>query len=300
MVSITKIANVLFLLIGSLGINLAHKLEGLSFNPPFNEIDSGGSRMVPNWKSSGATLVSNNFVRLTPDRQSKKGALWSRKPLGVNSFSAIMKFRISGQAKTFFGDGIAVWITHHSYYTEGDLHGSLEKFVGIGIIFDTFKNTESLAAHRDVTILINDGEKTWEMMTEDVQGCNMNVRYHNERADFSALDASRAQFIVSDTSLKVMVDAKNTGEWMQCATLDKLGLPPGWIKDAYIGITASTGQLADNHDVIALETDSEQTQDTTVAVSHIGNGPLEFNPAIASTEMDKRYFFSSRSITSHS
>ncbi len=45
------------------------------------------------------------------------------------------------------------------YYTEGNLHGYQENFVGIGIIFDTFKNTENIAAHRDVTVLINDGEK---------------------------------------------------------------------------------------------------------------------------------------------
>jgi len=114
------------------------------------------------------------------------------------------------------------------------------------------------------------------------------VRYHNERADFSALDASRAQFVVTDSTLKVMVDAKNTGDWVHCATLDNLGLPAGWVKDAYIGLTATTGQLADNHDVIAFETDSEQTQDPTVAATHIANGLVEFNPAVAAGEMDKR------------
>lgn len=277
-------------LLSALVVSLAGgtKLDAQSFAPPFNEVDSSGNRMVRNWKTSGATMVSTNFVRLTPDRQSKKGAVWSRKPLGVDSFSSVLKFRISGQAKTFFGDGIALWITHNSYYSEGDLHGSEEKFLGIGVIFDTFKNTESLAAHRDVTILVNDGEKTWEMMTEDVQGCNMNVRYHNERADFSALDASRAQIIATEKTLKVMVDAKNSGEWVECVVLDKLGLPAGWIKDAYIGITASTGQLADNHDVIALETDSEQTQVTTTSDNHVGKPVLVFDPSQTSQEMDVR------------
>jgi len=47
---------------------------------------------------------------LTPDRQSKKGALWSKKALGVSEFSAIVKFRISGQGKNFFGDGIGLWM----------------------------------------------------------------------------------------------------------------------------------------------------------------------------------------------
>jgi len=122
-------ALVAFLLVA---LGEAAHLETLSFEPPFNEVDSGGVRMVKNWKSAGSTMVSQNFVRLTPDRQSKKGSLWSRRPLGVDSFSAILKFRISGQAKTFFGDGVALWITNHSYYTEGDLHGCAEKFLGIG------------------------------------------------------------------------------------------------------------------------------------------------------------------------
>lgn len=143
--------------------------------------------------------MNNNFIRLTPDRQSKKGALWSKKSVSVPSLSSILKFRISGQGKTFFGDGIGFWIVQQSYYSEGSLHGFQERFVGIGIIFDTFKNTENLAKHRDVTVLINDGTKTYEMMTETVLGCNTNVRYHAERADFSVLDSSRAQINVNET-----------------------------------------------------------------------------------------------------
>ena len=39
----------------------------------------------------------------------------------------------------------------------------------MGVVFDTFRNTENIQAHRDVTVLVNDGEKTWGMMTADVQ-----------------------------------------------------------------------------------------------------------------------------------
>jgi mannose-binding lectin 2 len=172
----------------------AEQLDYHTFQPPFAEVDNSGERLASqHWKSSGETVVNNNFIRLTPDRQSKKGALWSRKALGVDSFSTILKFRISGQGKNFFGDGIGFWITQQGYYTEGSIHGSEEKFTGIGIIFDTYKNTDNLAAHRDVTVLINDGQKTYELMTKDVQGCNTNFRYHADRADFSVTDATRAK-----------------------------------------------------------------------------------------------------------
>ena len=62
--------------------------------------------------------------------QSKKGALWSREPLSVPSFSSIIKFRISGKGKNFFGDGIAIWFVQQSFYEEGELHGFQEQFIG--------------------------------------------------------------------------------------------------------------------------------------------------------------------------
>ena len=55
-----------------------------------------------------------------------------------------------------------------------------------------------MSAHRDVTILINDGEKTFEVMTEDINGCNTNLRYHAERADFSVLDAARMKVVIAN------------------------------------------------------------------------------------------------------
>ena len=73
-------------------------INDLSFEPPFEQYDFTGSKLVnSNWKNHGTTVVNKNFVRLTPDRQSKKGALWSRSPLSTESLHAILKFRISGQ-----------------------------------------------------------------------------------------------------------------------------------------------------------------------------------------------------------
>eukprot|EP01038_Epipyxis_sp_PR26KG_P011075 gene11075-14869_t len=234
------------------------QLDYHSFQPPFDEVDVSGFR-IPNmhWRTGGTTVVNSNFVRLTPDRQSKIGSLWSRRALGVPSFSAILKFRISGQGKNFFGDGIGMWIVQQGYYGRGDVHGFQESFIGIGIIFDTFKNTENLSAHRDVTLLINDGEKTYEMMTTDVKGCNANFRYHNERADFSVTDASRAKIVINDTSLSIMIDAKNIDVWEECVTVNDIGLPHQWLLESHIGFTATTGQLADNHDLISFKSFSD-------------------------------------------
>ena len=235
------------------------KIQDLSFEGPFTEIDYSGDRMVSRmWRTMGSTVVNNNFVRLTNDRQSKKGALWSRRPLGVSKMSAILKFRISGKGREFFGDGLALWIVTQGYYVEGDVHGFTDSFTGIGIVFDTFKNVESLDNHRDITVLINNGEKTFKMMTKEVQGCNINVRYHTERADFNAEESqSRAKFLLTENSIDLFIDAKNSGEWTRCVSINDLKMPFEWLQHSHIGISASTGQLADNHDVISLLTYSD-------------------------------------------
>ena len=91
-------------------------------------------------------------------------------------------------------------------------------------------------------------------MTKEVKGCNTNMRYHAERADFSVTDASRVKIIINGTSLVVAIDGKNTGAFTDCVSLNDLDIPGGadWLKSAYIGVTATTGQLADNHDIISL------------------------------------------------
>ena len=34
---------------------------------------------IPDWDIMGHTVVADDFIRLTPDRQSKRGALWNTK-----------------------------------------------------------------------------------------------------------------------------------------------------------------------------------------------------------------------------
>ena len=125
------------------------RLDGLSFQGPFKSVDSKGQRQVSNgWRVSGSTVVNQNFVRLTPDRQSKRGALWSVGSINTPKLGGILKFRISGQGSQFFGDGIALWITSDAAWREGEFHGTQERFNGVAVIMDTFKNLEYAFAHR--------------------------------------------------------------------------------------------------------------------------------------------------------
>lgn len=51
-----------------------------------------------------------------------------------------------------------------------------------------------------------------------------------------------------------MIDARSTGTWVDCADIPNLPLQAHWSRSAYVAMTASTGDLADNHDVLGLST----------------------------------------------
>lgn len=54
-----------------------------SFGGPFTTLDHTGARTLTNYEVAGHAKVHNSFVRLTPDRQSKRGFVWGEAPLGT-------------------------------------------------------------------------------------------------------------------------------------------------------------------------------------------------------------------------
>lgn len=37
----------------------------------------GAGITIPDWDFLGSTIITNNYIRLTPDEQSKQGAIWN-------------------------------------------------------------------------------------------------------------------------------------------------------------------------------------------------------------------------------
>jgi hypothetical protein len=136
------------------------ELSEHSFAGPFTTFDREGLRVVPSWSHGGSAVVNEHFVRLTPDRQSKSGWLWSSTPMLADAWSATLRFRVSGQGKSLFGDGVALWFTRDRAFVPGPLHGHAAAFEGFAVIFDTYVNAGGgvgAGAHRDVALLSSDG-----------------------------------------------------------------------------------------------------------------------------------------------
>ena len=74
----------------------------------------GRGAAIPNWDFGGSTVVTSTEVRLTPDRQSRRGWLWNTQPNNMLAWEIELEFKVHGQGKHTFGDGFALWYTQQT------------------------------------------------------------------------------------------------------------------------------------------------------------------------------------------
>uniref|UniRef100_T1H0B7 L-type lectin-like domain-containing protein n=1 Tax=Megaselia scalaris TaxID=36166 RepID=T1H0B7_MEGSC len=104
------------------------------------ELDAGQSyvsrdhsltRPYPNvgklWDFSGHTMITNNYVRLTPDLQSKSGAIWNTSPIMTKNWELQVTFKVHGKGTELFGDGFALWYAQERMM-DGPVFGSKDYF----------------------------------------------------------------------------------------------------------------------------------------------------------------------------
>lgn len=75
------------------------------------------------WNLMGNAMVMTQYIRLTPDMQSKQGALWNRVPCFLRDWELQVHFKIHGQGKkNLHGDGLAIWYTKDRMQPGNDGH----------------------------------------------------------------------------------------------------------------------------------------------------------------------------------
>jgi len=84
-------------------------------------------------------------------------------------------------------------------------------------------------------------------------------------------------------TLTVKLDPKSNGMFSECVTTYSVPISGEWYKKLYLGITASTGQLADNHDIIAVVTtegDAVAPEKTQIVTPELSTGNPQIDAAI--------------------
>ncbi|XP_066255407.1 protein ERGIC-53 [Euwallacea similis] len=217
-----------------------------SFKPPYLAQRDGS---VPFWEYGGNAIASSENVRLAPSLKSQKGAIWTKNPLVFEFWEVDVAFRISGRGR-IGADGLALWYTQNKGAYDGDVFGSSDQWNGLGIFFDSFDNDNK---HNNPYIyaVLNDGTRLFDHQndgtTQQLAGCLRDFR--------NKPFPTRVRVNYHLNVLTLMFHngmSNNDQDFEMCFRVENVVLP----KNGYFGVSAATGGLADDHDVIHFLTSS--------------------------------------------
>ncbi|KAJ5914215.1 hypothetical protein N7504_003098 [Penicillium tannophilum] len=201
----------------------------------------------------GDTVIrADKYIRLTADRPSQQGWIYSRVPLTATNWQIELEFEIHGNGN-LHGDGFALWLTKQRA-TQGPVFGSTDRFEGLGIFFDTYKNNRPGVSFPYVMAMMGDGETTYDQAHDgkanELAGCSA-------RGLRNAPVPTKARLTYfQDKSLSLELQYKTEDTWVECFNLNAEDSNIAIPSVAYLGLSAETGELSDNHDIISLKAEN--------------------------------------------
>ncbi|KAK3634035.1 hypothetical protein LTR56_015503 [Elasticomyces elasticus] len=206
------------------------------------------SDMQSRWFDFGGSTVirADQYIRLTGQHPSQAGWIFSRVPLTATNWEIEVEFGVHG-TNNLFGDGMAMWVTKDRAQ-QGTVFGMKDKFEGLGLFFDTYKNNRPGVVFPYIMAMVGDGQTSYDQANDgkanELAGCSVRgIR----NADFNT-KAKITYF--QDKQLTVDIMYKKEDEWTRCFEVPNVKLP----SVTYLGFSAETGELSDNHDLYKVET----------------------------------------------
>nr|XP_004611574.1 unnamed protein product [Sorex araneus] len=171
-----------------------------------------GSSAMPLWDFQGSTMLTSQYVRLTPDERSKEGSIWNRQPCFLKDWEMHVHFKVHGTGKkNLHGDGIALWYTRDRL-VPGPVFGSKDNFHGLAIFLDTYPNDETTErVFPYISGMVNNGSLSYEHSRDgratELAGCTADFR-NREHDTFLAVRYSRGRLtdLISVKLFQLMVE----------------------------------------------------------------------------------------------
>jgi len=234
-----------------------------SFKPPYLAQKDGS---VPFFEYSGNAIASEESVRITPSLRSQKGMIWSREATNFDWWEVELTFRVTGRGR-IGADGLAFWYSVSKGVEPpagaSHVYGSNDQWIGLGIFFDSFDNDNK---HNNPYIMgmTNDGTKQFDHQndgsTQQLAGCLRDFR----NKPFPV----KAKIEYFKNTLTVLFHngmSNNDKDYEMCIRSENVILP----KNGHFGVSAATGGLADDHDVLKLVTHSLRSPEMALVPDHI-------------------------------
>merc|ERR1719422_704233 len=178
--------------------------------------------------------------------------IWSKEATNFDWWEVDLTFKVTGRGR-IGADGLAFWYTA-AKSTEspatGHVYGSVDQWIGLGVFFDSFDNDNK---HNNpyIMAMTNDGSKNFDHQndgsTQQLAGCLIDFR----NKPFPV----KAKIEYFKNTLTVLFHngmSNNDKDFEMCIRAENVVLP----KQGYFGVSAATGGLADDHDVLRLVTHS--------------------------------------------
>ncbi|XP_072920283.1 protein ERGIC-53 isoform X2 [Hemitrygon akajei] len=201
---------------------------------------------IPFWTHAGNAIPSADQVRITPSLKSQKGSVWTKSILSFENWEIEITFRVTGRGRVG-ADGLAVWYTA-GQGLDGPVFGAADSWNGLGIFFDSFDN-DGKKNNPVILVVGNNGNQLYDHQndgaTQALGSCLRDFRNKPYPV--------RARIIYYRKTLTVMIHngfTPNNDDYELCARIENMSLP----SEGYFGISAATGALADDHDVLSFLT----------------------------------------------
>lgn len=196
---------------------------------------------IPFWQQYGHAIPSEDQVRITPSLRSRSGSVWSKYPTTFEAWEIEIWIRISGKSR-IGADGMAIWFTEEPGFS-GKVFGAADGWNGMMVSLDSFDNN----ARQDnplVGVIVNDGSMEYDHHDDGANQILASCRrdYRNK------VYPVKIKIIYRNNQLMILYDQGLTDfeDYEVCAKLSDVKLP----KFGYFGVSAATGGLADDHDVL--------------------------------------------------
>lgn len=252
------------------------------------------------WNFGGSTVMTKNYIRLTPSTQDRRGWLWNEYPLESENWEVEFKLEVFSKPH-FGGDGFAFWIlggdqdpafSREPDFLNGPVFGMKNDFQGFGVSFDVYDN-DNKRNNPSVFILDNPEGKTTHFNHDNDYEDDMLktipdvIPGHTDTSDRKPYQAFKCVADFRNTGrvstvlikflhqvLHVYIDtsgAETEGSNFKFCLAVHMNRT---FIDHHIAFTAATGQVADNHDIIEITTrylaDSDKDFDDTT-LDHFDN-----------------------------
>lgn len=140
-----------------------------------------------------------------------------------------------------------MWLTKQRA-SPGTVFGHTDKFEGLGIFFDTYKNNRPGTVFPYVMSMVGDGETVYDKNNDGKANEFMGCSARGIRGAQIPTKARLTYF--QDKELRLELQWKKEDEWFLCFETFE---PPAIPSVAYLGFSAETGELSDNHDIVSVQ-----------------------------------------------